>query len=74
MSDKPKVRGDFCPRCDKNVKWFPVPDSLASFCEGCGFVRVGFGETDENGTRLYDVGATIQEWLEDVYGAKESEE
>lgn len=60
-----KVIGDFCNRCQKTVEWFGIPDSLASACKECGFVRVGFGENGE-----YTAGATIQEWLEDVYGDK----
>ena len=66
-----KVRGDFCPSCKKITEWHPIPDSLASFCE-CGFVRCGWGKKDESGTRIYDAGVTIQEWLEWLH--KRSEE
>jgi hypothetical protein len=55
-----KVNGDICNRCEKEVEWFHIPDSLASACVECGFVRVG---TKKFG---YEAGATIQEWLSDL--------
>ena len=48
-----------CPRC-QSTKFNPIPDSLANACDNCGFVWVG-----SNGK--YEAGATIGEWLEDVY-------
>ena len=50
-----------CKKCGAD-KFMNVPDSLAWFCERCGFVWVDLG-----GGR-FEVGATIQEWLEDTYG------
>lgn len=50
-----------CPRC-KGTEFFPIPDSLAIACKECGFVWVGHGPDD------FKPGATIGQWLEDVYG------
>jgi len=63
-----KVIGDHCNRCDKEVEWFGIPDSLAQACKKCGFVRIWNGRGDGE----YEAGATIQEWLEDVYGDKKN--
>ena len=65
-----KVVGDHCLRCDKDVEWKPIPDSLAEYCVECGFVRVETGEVGHGGGAVYDAGATIQEWLEDISGSK----
>lgn len=52
---------DKCPTCGQN-KWNHIPDSLADACE-CGYVRV-FSLSDEK----HKQGASVQEWLHDVYG------
>ncbi len=57
------VVGDHCLRCDMIVAWIHIPDSLASACKECGFVRV----SDLDGG--YTAGATVEEWLRDTYGA-----
>jgi len=49
-----------CPRC-QSTEFFLIPDSLALACKTCGFVWVYLG----NG--VYEKGATIGQWLEDVY-------
>jgi len=64
---KKKVVGDLCPSCDDSVEWYPIPDSLASACEDCGFVRIYLGEKDAEGNLLYDVGVSIPEWLQSLY-------
>jgi hypothetical protein len=69
--DGQKVYGDHCNRCNKTVEWFHMPDSLADACKDCGFVRIDIRRKNEEGIREYEAGATIQEWLDDVYGSKE---
>ena len=63
-----KVIGNFCPRCRLDTPWNWIPDSLAEYCQPCGFVRILTGRHNEEGQCVYDAGATMQEWLEDVYG------
>jgi DNA-directed RNA polymerase subunit RPC12/RpoP len=70
--DGQKVLGDHCNRCSKTVKWFHIPDSLASACKECGFVRIGSGRKNEDGVREYEAGPTVQEWLKDSYGDKKA--
>jgi hypothetical protein len=53
-------RIDICPKCG-GTEWTFIPDSLASHCK-CGFVRVMDGEGG------HEEGASIQQWLKDVYG------
>lgn len=62
-----EIGGDICNRCQKEVTWRPIPDSLAQYCAECGFVRVlvSFSKPYR-----YEAGATLQEWLRDTYGAK----
>jgi len=50
-----------CPECG-HTEWLAIPDSLASACDGCGYVRVG-------GQGKYKKGATLQEWAKDLYEA-----
>ena len=69
--DGQTVTGNHCNRCDKVVEWFHIPDSLASACKDCGFVRVGFGNKNEAGEHLYDAGATLQEWSKALYDRSE---
>lgn len=57
--------GNECPKCN-GKKWFPIPDSLASACEGCGFVRVYSGNSENE----WVAGATLQEWARDIYESK----
>jgi hypothetical protein len=49
-----------CPRCHTQ-EFLPIPDSLASYCNKCGFVWVLDGKG-------YSAGATIGQWAEDVFG------
>ena len=66
--DGRKVEGDFCLRCQKIVEWFSIPDSLASACKACGFVRVGCKEGG------YTAGASLQEWAKDIAEIKATKE
>jgi hypothetical protein len=50
-----------CPEC-RGIEWLGIPDSLASACTGCGYVRVGF-------PGKYERGASLQEWARDIYEA-----
>lgn len=61
MSAREIIDAKKCPYCGKE-EWEHLPDSLADFCAGCGFVRVDEG----NGT--YSKGHSIQKWVNDVYG------
>lgn len=54
-----------CPTC-KGTVFFPIPDSLALACEGCGFVWVMSNQSETG----YEPGTTLQQWVEDVYGGK----
>jgi ribosomal protein L37AE/L43A len=56
-----------CPKCN-NTQFVNMPDSLAWACNKCGFVWVGFDDED------MVPGATIQEWLKDVYNIKQDKE
>lgn len=71
---KPEIHyAQNAPPCDEcgGLNFIHIPDSLAMFCEKCGFVWVlGSGE---NGLDRYQKGASIQQWLEDVYGKKEKD-
>ena len=55
-----------CPRCG-GQKYTNMPDSLAWFCHGCGYVWV-LTPSDPRG---WEPGVDIQTWLDDVYGKKE---
>jgi hypothetical protein len=48
--DKPKHAGDFCPKCNRPVKWVPAgPSRWALSCERCGGFWRGGDDTRPSG-------------------------
>lgn len=56
-----------CEKCGEG-KFIAIPDSLACFCEKCGFVWISCGSGE------FEKGASIQDWLKATYGKKEDKD
>jgi len=56
-----------CPECG-NTWWLAIPDSLASACTNCTYVRVGGG----NGN--YKKGVSLKDWAKDLYESSQKKE